>query len=69
MTDEEIIEEAYAQVVEDAWNVFYGVAVDKRPANELKQAEKRFVEGVALARKVRDRAVELLKTPETAPLP
>jgi hypothetical protein len=68
MTDEEIIDEAYAQVVETTWNVLYGVAVDKRPANEVKQAEKRFVDGVALARKVRDRAVELLKAPEPAPL-
>jgi len=68
MTDQEIIDEAYAQVVEATWNVLFGVAVDKRPANEMKQAEKRFVDGVALARKVRDRAVELLGTPQAGPL-
>jgi hypothetical protein len=65
-TDLDIIGEAYAQQIKNAWTVLYGVVVTKPSEKELQAAEQKFVGGVALARSVRDRAVELLQKPVTA---
>ena len=63
MTDDDIIAEAYAQQVRNAWNVFYGVMISKPTDAEIKRSEQVFARGVVTARQVRDRALELLKTP------
>ena len=61
MTDNDIIAEAYAQQVQNIWNVFYEVMISKPTDAEIKRSEQAFVRGVTTARQVRDRAIELLK--------
>lgn len=61
MTDNDIIAEAYAQQVQNVWNVFYEVMISKPTDAEIKRSEQAFVRGAAIARQVRDRALELLK--------
>jgi hypothetical protein len=61
MTDNDIIAEAYAERVRNAWNVFYGVMISKPTDAEIKRSEQAFACGVATAHQVRDRAIELLK--------
>jgi hypothetical protein len=61
MTDNDIIAEAYAQLVRNVWNVFYEVMISKPTDAEIKRSEQAFARGVATARQVRDRAIELLK--------
>jgi hypothetical protein len=63
MTDNDIIAEAYAQQVQNVWNVFYEVMISKPTDAEIKRSEQAFVRGVTTARQVRDRAIELLKAP------
>jgi hypothetical protein len=62
MTDNDIIAEAYAQQVQNIWNVFYEVMISKPTDAEIKRSEQALVRGVSTARQVRDRALELLKT-------
>lgn len=61
MTDNDIIGEAYAQQVQNVWNVFYEVMISKPTDAEIKRAELTFARGVGIARQARDRAIELLK--------
>ncbi|CAN5509892.1 hypothetical protein BH20VER1_BH20VER1_24480 [soil metagenome] len=65
-TDLDIIGEAYAQQIKNAWTVLYGVVVTKPSEKELHAAEQKFVGGIELAGSVRAaarRAVELLQKP------
>jgi DNA-binding GntR family transcriptional regulator len=61
MTDNDIIAEAYAQQVRNIWTIFYEVMISKPTDAEIKRSEQAFARGVATARQVRDRAIELLK--------
>ena len=62
MKDEEpIIQACYMDIIKPIFTTFYTGMMDKKlsPA-EIKNLEKRFTAGLALARQVRDRAIQLL---------
>jgi hypothetical protein len=62
MKDEEpIIQTCYMDLIKPIFTTFYTGIMDKKlsPA-DVKNLEKRFTAGIALARQVRDRAIQLL---------
>ena len=62
MKDEEpIIQTCYVDLIKPIFTTLYTGMMDKKlsPA-ETKNLEKRFTAGIALARQVRDRAIQLL---------
>ena len=60
MTDLEIIDAAYADIVKEVWTAFYNGSVAAQSQNDKQQAELRFSNGITLARQVRDRARAIL---------
>lgn len=62
MKDEEVIQDAYAEAVALLYNVLRVSYTDAGgDANREKKADEAFVAGLKLARKARDRALQLIK--------
>jgi hypothetical protein len=60
MTDQEIIDKAYEETIQQIYSVFYGALVVPRDSSQREDAERRFQIGVRRAREIRDRAKQLL---------
>jgi hypothetical protein len=62
--DAELISESYADTIKSLYTVFLGnviaAAGSPDPAQQRKAAEQAFQHGIATARSVRDRAIQLL---------
>lgn len=60
MSDQDIIHQAYAEALRGLFNLFFDSSTVAKNAEDRKKAEERFKAGVAAARKIRDRATELV---------
>jgi len=55
-TDESLVQEAYADAVKNQVQVFIANTIDQTP-----DSEKKFLAGLSIIRRVRNRALELVK--------
>ncbi|HEY3304246.1 MAG TPA: hypothetical protein VGL70_11995 [Candidatus Binatia bacterium] len=60
MTDQEIIDRAYAATIEKIYSVLFDALLMAKDAVQRKDAEDRFQAGVRKAREIRERAKQLL---------
>ena len=60
MTDKDIILDAYAEVIKEAFRVYFGALVGAKTAADKETAENKFKSGVAFARQTRDQALVVL---------
>jgi len=60
MSDQQLVAEAYEQIIKTVFSQFYQASVLARTSEEKAKAEQIFQTGVTFARQVRDRAAALL---------
>ena len=60
MNDQQIIASAYEARLEQVYLTFHGECIVAHDQNAKQQAERRFTDGVTLARQIRDRALAIL---------